>query len=147
MDTTKSEPRDAMTCDPETSTMKTRNVERVGVTFTRVAGAMVFALGLTTASLEPGCALGGGGGEGDRCNPDLSHNDCNSGLTCQVPADPVTGATCGESYCCPTPATGSPNGYCNGANEAPRADGTLQCPVPAGASSSSASVGADASTE
>ena len=50
------------------------------------------------------------GAEGDRCNPDLPPraDECNSGLTCQVPS------TCVESYCCPTPASSSTNGYCNG---------------------------------
>jgi hypothetical protein len=48
--------------------------------------------------------------EGDRCNPDLVplSSDCNSGLTCQMPS------TCAEAYCCPTPASSSSNGYCNG---------------------------------
>jgi hypothetical protein len=48
--------------------------------------------------------------EGDRCNPDLvpMSSDCNSGLTCQMPS------TCVENYCCPTPASSSTNGYCNG---------------------------------
>lgn len=57
--------------------------------------------------------------EGDRCNPDLipSSDECNSGLTCQTPS------TCVESYCCPTPASGSSNGYCNG----------MLCPPPADA--------------
>ncbi len=49
-----------------------------------------------------------GGREGDRCNPDLSHNDCNDGLTCVVPS------TCVENYCCPTPSSASTNPYCNG---------------------------------
>ena len=49
-----------------------------------------------------------GGSEGDRCNPDLSHNDCNGALTCQQPA------TCVENYCCPTPASASTNPFCNG---------------------------------
>ncbi len=49
-----------------------------------------------------------GGSEGDRCNPDLSHNDCSGALTCQQPA------TCVENYCCPTPASASTNPFCNG---------------------------------
>jgi hypothetical protein len=44
------------------------------------------------------------GAEGGRCNPDLSHNECNSGLTCQQPAQ------CPENYCCPaTGASSDPN--------------------------------------
>jgi hypothetical protein len=35
------------------------------------------------------------GQEGDRCNPDLSHNECDKGLTCQQPPQ------CPENYCCP----------------------------------------------
>lgn len=49
-----------------------------------------------------------GGREGERCNPDLSHDECDDGLTCQQPS------TCVENYCCPTPASGSSNPYCNG---------------------------------
>jgi hypothetical protein len=50
------------------------------------------------------------GAEGDRCNPDLPPNsdECNSGLTCQVPS------TCVEAYCCPMTLSSSTNGYCNG---------------------------------
>lgn len=49
-----------------------------------------------------------GGREGERCNPDSSHDECDDGLRCQAPA------TCVESYCCPTPASSSSNPYCNG---------------------------------
>ncbi len=50
------------------------------------------------------------GAEGDRCNPALppAQDECNSGLTCQVPS------TCVEAYCCPAPTSSSSNGYCNG---------------------------------
>jgi hypothetical protein len=51
-----------------------------------------------------------GGNEGDRCNPDLSHNDCSAGLTCQTPS------TCVENYCCPADPSKSSNDYCNGKN-------------------------------
>jgi hypothetical protein len=68
-----------------------------------------------------------GGREGDRCNPDLSHNDCNDGLTCIVPS------TCVENYCCPTPASASTNPYCNG----------MACPM-AAASTSGPDASADA---
>jgi hypothetical protein len=47
----------------------------------------------------------GGGGEGDRCNPSLSHNECGSGLTCTQPTD------CPENYCCPTSGNSS-NPFC-----------------------------------
>jgi hypothetical protein len=62
-------------------------------------------LTLSTFVLGHGCD---GSREGDRCNPDLSHNDCHAGLTCQQPA------TCVESYCCPDPAKSSANPFCNG---------------------------------
>ena len=48
-----------------------------------------------------------GGREGDRCNPNLSHNDCNDGLSCVQPS------TCVENYCCPTNGSSS-DPYCNG---------------------------------
>ena len=74
---------------------------------------------LTAGLLVVGCHQGA---EGDRCNPDLPANesDCNSGLTCQMPS------TCAENYCCPTPASSSTNGYCNG----------MLCPQPDGSTSS-----------
>jgi hypothetical protein len=50
-----------------------------------------------------------GGREGERCNPFSSHDECNAGLSCQQPS------TCAENYCCPSPASGSSNPYCNGA--------------------------------
>jgi hypothetical protein len=63
------------------------------------------ALGVVTAALalmEIGCEIGN---EGERCNPDLSHNECNSGLSCQQPAN------CPENYCCPKSGT-STNVFC-----------------------------------
>jgi hypothetical protein len=47
----------------------------------------------------------GGGSEGDRCNPSLSHDECGSGLVCTQPTD------CPENYCCPTSGSSS-NPYC-----------------------------------
>jgi len=73
--------------------------------FVRVRQSLVVLLiGFGIVAL--GCQ---GGAEGDRCNPDLSHNDCNAGLTCQQPLP------CVENYCCPTPASSSSNPYCQGA--------------------------------
>jgi hypothetical protein len=71
----------------------------------RGLGALVWALGFAATMAVTGCDQGK---EGDRCNPDLSHDECNSGLTCQQPS------TCAENYCCPTPASSSSNPYCNG---------------------------------
>jgi hypothetical protein len=64
------------------------------------------SLGIAILTLGAGCD---GGREGERCNPFLSHNDCNDGLTCQQPA------TCAENYCCPANASSSTNPFCNGA--------------------------------
>jgi hypothetical protein len=53
---------------------------------------------VAVAALTAGAALAGcdGGSEGDRCNPDLSHDECSSGLVCSQPD------FCPENYCCPT---------------------------------------------
>jgi hypothetical protein len=47
--------------------------------------------------------------EGLRCNPDLTHDPCNSGLTCFQPLN------CPENYCCPASGPPFPPGtseYC-----------------------------------
>ncbi len=77
--------------------------------FTRFGRPLSFgiALGLALAGLE--CNEGA---EGDRCNPDLSHNECNSGLICTAATD-----LCPENYCCPADGNSSnPNCQpgCNG---------------------------------
>ncbi|MCL2448251.1 MAG: hypothetical protein FWD17_04840, partial [Polyangiaceae bacterium] len=127
-----------------TAQMQTQNTEKTSMRVRRDGAWAVRAVALVVAMTAAfaGCAEGGGGDEGDRCNPDLSHSECNGSLTCQVVSDPVSGASCGESYCCPTPATDSTNGYCNGKLEAPQADGTPVCPLPQGSSSTASSSGA-----
>jgi hypothetical protein len=77
-------------------------------------GLVVLALAATIAITEAGCTLSewGGGGEGDRCNPFLSHNDCNDPLVCTSFTLPGTMTACGESYCCPASGTSS-NANCN----------------------------------
>jgi len=132
----------------EKSNMTTKSGKRPVVRWRWAAAA----LALTLATVVAGCAEGGGGGEGERCNPDLSHNECDNALTCQIVSDPVTGAKCGESYCCPVVPTTSANGYCNGKFEAPASDGTPVCPIPVSSSSSSSassstSSAADAAAE
>jgi hypothetical protein len=79
---------------------------KTGVTRKLVRLNVLFLL-VSLALFAVGCHEGA---EGDRCNPDLiqSQSECNSGLTCQMPS------TCAENYCCPTPASSSSNGYCNG---------------------------------
>ncbi len=68
---------------------------------------LLFVVGAIAAIavLMNGCD---GGREGERCIPNLSHNDCGGGLTCMQPA------TCVESYCCPEDPTTSTNPFCNG---------------------------------
>ncbi len=60
--------------------------------------------------------------EGDRCNPSLSHDECNSGLVCGIPTncDPTqplhSPYANGEAYCCPANGISNDpncNGSCN----------------------------------
>jgi hypothetical protein len=90
-----------------------------------VIGAL-FAL--AALALGSGCD---GGREGDRCNPNLSHNDCNGGLRCQVTT------ACGESYCCPSNPASSTNPYCNGDPGVNAA-----CPAPDGGAEADTDTGA-----
>ena len=68
------------------------------LTFTSIALLGVLAFG-------NGCD---GGREGERCNPNLSHNECDDGLTCIQPS------TCVENYCCPANPSASTSPFCNG---------------------------------
>jgi hypothetical protein len=72
-------------------------------TYEFIVRSSVFALivGLSAAAL--GCQQGA---EGDYCNPDLSHNECNSGLVCFTPD------LCPESYCCPATVTPESSPFC-----------------------------------
>jgi hypothetical protein len=70
-------------------------LSRIGIVFAALAGALAFGG-------SGGCNVGN---EGERCNPDLSHDECGAGMTCQQPKD------CPESYCCPTSGNSS-NAYC-----------------------------------
>ena len=72
--------------------------------------SLAFALTVSGLFVLGGCDQGN---EGDRCNPDLSHNECNSGLVCSGPGTSQPLA-CVENYCCPDPASSSSNPYCNG---------------------------------
>jgi hypothetical protein len=51
-----------------------------------------------TAIVGFGC---GTPGEGDRCNPSLSHDECSGDLVCTQPPN------CPENYCCPANGTSS----------------------------------------
>jgi hypothetical protein len=64
-----------------------------------------------------GCAEGG---EGDRCNPLLSHDECGGqALVCSGPSTPypLPGA-CVENYCCPKDPSKSSSPSCNGTDPA-----------------------------
>jgi hypothetical protein len=69
--------------------------------------AAAIALAGGVGMILPGCLPpdAGGGSEGDRCNPALSHDECGSGLQCTQPA------LCPENYCCPVSGPIS-NPYC-----------------------------------
>ncbi len=107
--------------------MTTSTFEKRTALFPRIGS---LALLLALASQTTACV---GGREGDRCIPQsvgFSHNDCNSGLTCMTIVDPASGATCGESYCCPSDGT-STNPACNASLIGPLPDGAAGiCPVP-----------------
>ena len=102
--------------------------------FSRIGSAI--ALLLATAALAAGCNQGG---EGDRCNPDLSHDECGAGLHCTQPVD------CPENYCCPTSGN-SNNPYCQpgcagGQASICAAGGDADCPTDASAGSDDANSG------
>jgi len=84
--------------------MKTASTETRVALFARAP--LLLAIASALVVLLNGCD---GGREGERCNPALSHNDCDDGLTCQQPS------TCAENYCCPVDPSKSFNPYCNGA--------------------------------
>ncbi|HXX67432.1 MAG TPA: hypothetical protein VEK07_09640 [Polyangiaceae bacterium] len=76
--------------------------------FLRFVAASPLGLGLVLA-LAAGCDEQGA--EGDRCNPYLSHNDCNSGLICSgYPPSTVVIPFCQENYCCPVDSNGNVTG-------------------------------------
>ncbi|HEY3818252.1 MAG TPA: hypothetical protein VGL81_13825 [Polyangiaceae bacterium] len=69
-------------------------------TRSRIGVAVFFLAGVL--AVGSGCNVGN---EGERCNPNLSHDECGTGLTCTQPKD------CPENYCCPTAGTSS-NAFC-----------------------------------
>jgi hypothetical protein len=87
------------------------------------AGLAAVVLGLVVVACEQGA-------EGDRCNPDLSHDECNAGLTCQQPLP------CVENYCCPVDRSTSTNPYCLGLPSA--------CPTDDAGEDAGTDAGADA---
>ncbi len=60
------------------------------------------------ALLLAGCGRGPEGSVCEQTGDGGAANECASGLTCQMPSG------CSVSYCCPTPASRSSNGNCNG---------------------------------
>ncbi len=69
--------------------------------------ALVAAALASFALIHPACGVSEGG-EGDRCNPNLSHNECDDALTCIQPG------ACPENYCCPANPATSKNAFCRG---------------------------------
>jgi hypothetical protein len=67
--------------------------------YARIGTALV-ALAATSAVTVAACNQGG---EGNRCNPDLSqgHDECGGGLVCNANIP-----LCPEAYCCPPAADG-----------------------------------------
>ena len=81
--------------------------------FSARAGAALLVSSMALALAAPGCNEGG---EGNRCNPLLSHDECGgSNLVCSGPgtSHPLPGS-CVENYCCPPDPTTSSNPECNG---------------------------------
>ena len=75
--------------------------------------SVLTGLVLSVALAIPACNEGG---EGDRCNPLLSHDECGgTSLVCSGPgtSHPLPG-NCVENYCCPPNAMSSTNPECNG---------------------------------
>ena len=72
----------------------------MNTTYSRIASTLAILTLVVVGGM--GCNVGR---EGDRCDPDLSHDECNSGLSCQQPPN------CPENYCCPTSGTSS-NPFC-----------------------------------
>jgi hypothetical protein len=88
----------------EKTSMTKATFDRFRAFITRNRLARVLVVGFVLA-LAPGCDEEGA--EGDRCNPYLSHNDCNSGLTCAGHApSTVIIPFCQENYCCPVDSNG-----------------------------------------
>ena len=83
-----------------TSEKRIQRLGRWGAGVLAVAGALVLGAG--------GCNEAG---QGDRCNPLRSSNECGSGLVCagnpigQSAAYPI--AFCPENYCCPVDSAGN----------------------------------------
>jgi hypothetical protein len=99
---------DSRSIGMKTSTLDKRSIGRVGFSLLAIFAGL--------ALLGAGCQQSA---EGDRCNPALSHNDCNAGLVCTIPT------YCVENYCCPVsgPIT-SP--FCQpGCNGGAAADGAM----------------------
>jgi|ERR1700733_10106754 len=82
-------------------TMASTNKRSIRAHLACTLSLLATAVGLALTGL--GCNEGQ---EGDRCNPDLSHNECNSGLICTPATD-----LCPENYCCPSDGK-SDNPYC-----------------------------------
>lgn len=78
--------------------MKTRTTVSTWVRSTAVA-SLAALLGLV---LSAGCSQV----EGSRCNPALSHDECDNAPTVQC-VQPMAAACNGEAYCCTVDSTGA----------------------------------------
>lgn len=77
-----------------------------------IARIVAFGIAVTVGALTfGGCETGGK--EGDRCNPLVLQDECNSGLHCTL-------VTCSVAYCCPT----------NGSSTDPSCANAEGCPDP-----------------
>jgi hypothetical protein len=68
----------------------------------KLVSIALFAASALFAAAAGGCDVGN---EGDRCNPSLSHDECDEGLKCTQPPN------CPEFYCCPNSGP-SGNPFC-----------------------------------
>ena len=94
---------------------------------------IIAILALAGAALVSAASCIQGGNEGDRCNPLLSHNECDNGLTCQQPSG------CAENYCCPADLTHSTSSFC-------RSD-PAACPLEAGVDAGTGDATPEASSD
>jgi hypothetical protein len=80
--------------------MKT-NLNKFAAAWIR-SGVIALSLAVPCASLAAGCSQA----EGSRCNPDLSHDECDNSPTVQC-VQPAASACNAEAYCCAVDANGN----------------------------------------
>jgi hypothetical protein len=72
-------------------------------------GAVVAAVAGLIAASAVGCDTGN---QGDRCNPNLSHNECGGGLVCLTAQTMPPLVDCPEAYCCPSDLSQATSNFC-----------------------------------